>query len=318
MIRIETFFKNHFDTERISNDRFRNFVNDHINKLTAKLNLAPNATLQQMLDDTLPFYNGFFGAINSEEIKFAVQQGRTIAVDNAWSNAHDFIRQKEGIVRGTWGKDSDVYQEFYPLGLEEYNQATNQNKITLLTRYEAAAISYQVDLGAAFVTQFTNLKTTWDTRFNIQRQQIALVKDAASQRETSRNPLELQMMRNMLGIAILFPGNVNMVNDFFNQSLLEYAQYDLPKEGLVNPGETVLVTDLVTYDPDEELEVENVSGGAKEFGFSLDGINIVGNTITIAGVGKEKMRVGNSGVQATKVMVRSQGTLVGKWRVGRG
>jgi hypothetical protein len=111
--------------------------------------------------------------------------------------------------------------------------------------------------------------------------------------------------------------HVEQRGDFFNESLLQAPQYDLPKEGNINPGEVKFITDLITYDPDEELEVENVSGGILEFGFSFDKKTIVGNTITLASIGKEIMRVGNSGVQATNVMVRSQGTLVGSYRVDR-
>lgn len=317
MINFIVFFKNHFKSQRVGNARLKAFCDDHIIKLTAVLSLAPNAVLQALLDALLPLYNSFFGAITSEATKFAIQQSRTIRVDNAWDDILLFIRQKEGIVRGTWGKDSDVYQEFYPLGLDEYNTATKVNKDIILQRYFDAVTAYSVTLGAAFVTEFNDLKTNWQAAFNTQQLQIGLVKNAASQTDTNRGPIEAQLMKNVLIIASEFVGQPDKVNDFFNESLLQAPQYDLPKEGNINPGEVKLVTDLITYDPDEELEVENLSGGILEFGFSFDKKTIVGNTTTIAGVGKEKMRVGNSGVQATNVMVRSQGTVVGSYRVDR-
>jgi hypothetical protein len=318
MLRIETFFKNHFDSPNISNNRFRGFVDDHINKTTAKLSVQPNAVIQDLLNSTLPLYNGYFGAITNEDIKFSIQQSRTVAVNNAWDRVLEFIRQKEGTVRGIWGKTAPEYQEFYPLGLEEYNRATNLNKQALLVRYLEIATTHQGLLGADFITDFTGLKTDWEQKFTTQQLQIGLVKDAASQRDTNRTPLELQMMRNILVIASVFAGQPEMVNDFFNQSLLQAPQLNLPKEGEVLPGVTRVAATLDSFEPDFELKLENVSGGPLEFGLSNDGVNFAGNTITLASPGTITYLMADFGVDATIILVRNQGTVVSQWRVSRG
>jgi hypothetical protein len=222
LIRIEKYFTNHFSNKNISNGRLKAFTDDHINKTTGILTVSPNAIIQQLLDDLLPLYNGYFGAISSEATKYAIQQSRTIAVNNAWEKVLDFIRQKEGTVKGIWGKDAEQYQEFYPLGVEEYNKATKINKSIILTRYLDAATTHQATLGAPFLATFTNLKTDWENKFTTQQLQIGLVKDAASQRDNNRKPIELQLTRNILGIAGVFAGKPEMVNDYFNQSLLRY------------------------------------------------------------------------------------------------
>jgi hypothetical protein len=43
MIKVETLFRNHFDSQNVTNIRFRAFVEDFINKTTAKLSVQPNA-----------------------------------------------------------------------------------------------------------------------------------------------------------------------------------------------------------------------------------------------------------------------------------
>jgi hypothetical protein len=315
MLRIENFFKNHFDSVRISNARLRAFTDDHINKLIAKLSLGANAVLQQLLDDLLPVYNAYFGAINDEATRFALQQGRTVAVDNAWDNVLNFIRQKEGTVRGIWGKESPEYQEFYPLGLNEYNQATKLNKATLLSRYYDVANNYSPSLPPTFFPDFATLKGDWESRFAAQQQQIGLVKDAASARETSRTPLELQLMKNILTIAALYVGNEGMANDFFNQTLLEAPQYNLPKQGDIAPGELRVAATLDSYDPTFVWKLENLLGGPLEFGLSTDGVTITGNTTMLNTVGTTEFTMGDFGVEATILMVRNMGDTVSKWRV---
>jgi hypothetical protein len=318
MIKVETLFRNHFDSQNITNIRFRAFVEDYINKTTAKLSVQPNAVIQALLNNTLPLYNGYFGAISSEDIKFSVQQSRTVAADKAWVDLLAFIRKKEGTVRGIWGKEAPEYQEFYPLGLEEYNKAGNIKKPTILERYLDAATSHQAVLGADFVTDFTNLKIDWEQKYNTQQLQIGLVKDAASQRETNRTPLELQMTRNMLVIAAEFAGQPEMANDFFNQSLLQAPQHELPKKGNIVPGITRVAARLNKYEADFEWKLENVLGGPLEFGLSIDGKTFAGTTVTLAKPGMVKHVMAHFGVNATTLLVRNQGSTVGRWRVSRG
>lgn len=318
MINLETLFKNHFDTDKIGDDRLKAFSEDHINKLTGWLTVHVDADLSALLADLALKHNAYFGAITDEKTKFNIQQGRTIAADNAWEAALKFVRQKEGIVKGTWGKDSAQYQEFYPHGLDEYNRATKANKAAVLEQFRLAAIAHSAELPLTFVGDFTFLATDWQTKFTAQQTQIGLVKDANSQTATVRDPLETQLMVMVLVIASKNVGHPEMVNDFFNQSLLQAPQFNLPKEGTVNPGETKKAVDLESFDPDFELKLTNVSGGPLEFSLSEDGITPSGNSTTLGGPGSTTVALSYFGINATFVMVHNQGTVVSQWKVSRG
>jgi len=220
MIQLTEFFKNHFDSEKISDGRIKSFSEDHINKGTAYLSVHTNPVIQALIDALLPLHNGYFGAITDEQVKFAIQQSRTITANNAWAALHGFIRQKEGTVSGLWGRESGTYQEFYPLGLEEYNQSNKTNREMMVARYAAAVTAHAAELGAQFVTDFTAVRTDWSTKLATQQQQIGLVKDADSQTNTSRDAVEVQLMKNVLGIAAEFVGQPDMAVVFFNRQLL--------------------------------------------------------------------------------------------------
>ena len=92
--------------------------------------------------------------MTDEDTKFAVQQGLTIAVENAVENFKKAVSQKEGIVRGNFGKNSPAYQDFFPLGLTEYNKANLQNVELLMQRMVTAANAHVSDLGIPFLTEF--------------------------------------------------------------------------------------------------------------------------------------------------------------------
>jgi hypothetical protein len=59
-------------------------------------------------------------------------------------------------------------------------------------------------------------------------------------------------------------------------------------------------------------------GGPLEFGLSIDGKTFAGTTVTLAKPGMVKHVMAHFGVNATTLLVRNQGSTVGRWRVSRG
>lgn len=80
MINLETLFKNHFNTDRISDDNMQKFAEIHLQRMSAN---NGGGEFTQMITDTTTAYTGYFGAITDEDTKFAVQQGLTIAMNNS-------------------------------------------------------------------------------------------------------------------------------------------------------------------------------------------------------------------------------------------
>ena len=83
MMNMETFFKNHFDTKEISDDNIRKFTEIPLQRMAAK---NAGGELTQMITDTTTAYTNYFGSMTDEDTKFALQQGLTIAVNNAVEN----------------------------------------------------------------------------------------------------------------------------------------------------------------------------------------------------------------------------------------
>ena len=220
MIRLETFFKNHFDTKEISDDNIRKFAEVHLQRLGAK---NAGGEFTQIITDTTDAYNLYFGNINDEDTKFAVQQGLTIAVNNAIANFKAAVSRRAGLVQSAFGKESPQYQEFFPVGLTEFSGATLQNVETLMNRMVTSSTKYSSQLTPAVSTEFQGYLTTYKTARAAQLLKIGEVNDAKSSTSQNRDVVEIQLMKNVLTIAAMFVGKVEICNDFFDQSFIRGA-----------------------------------------------------------------------------------------------
>ena len=123
MINLKSFFKNQFDTSKISDDKLKKFTEDHLQKLIS------NNTSDQfdtIITDTTSAYTTYYGSISDEGARYALQQALTKAMNNTVEAFKKAVSQKEDIIRGTFGKDAPAYQEFFPFGVGEYTQLTLQ------------------------------------------------------------------------------------------------------------------------------------------------------------------------------------------------
>jgi hypothetical protein len=217
MINLETLFKNHFNTTKISDDKMQKFADIHLQRLAANNGGGEFTTL---ITDTTTAYTGYYGTITDEDTKFAVQQGLTITMNNAVEAFKKAVSQKEGIVKGNFGKDSAEYQEFFPNGASEYSQAILANIEMLMDRFIHAANDHVGVLGIPFLTEFQNYKTDYTAARDAQLQKIAEVADSKTESHQNRDVLELQLHTNLHTIAAMFPGDVDRCMDFFDQSFI--------------------------------------------------------------------------------------------------
>src|SRR5574338_200674 len=234
MIRLETFFKNHFDTKEISDNNIRKFTEVHLQKLAAK---NGGGDFTQMITETTDAYNLFFGKINDEDTKFAVQQGLTIAMNTAVENFKAAVSRRSGLILSVFGKESPEYQEFFPLGLVEYSGATLKNVETLMNRMVTASTKYTAELTAAVSTEFQGYLTTYTAARTAQLLKKGEVTDAKSATSQNRDVVEVQLMKNWLTIASMFVGDFSACNDFFDQSFIRSTQDDGEGETPEEPTE---------------------------------------------------------------------------------
>ncbi len=254
MINLEVFFKNHFDNKNISDNNLRLFAEVHLQRIAAN---NPGGIYTTRITATTTAYTNYFGAISSEDVKEAVQQGLTITMNNAMTGFVDKVQQKEGIVRGTWGKESEEYQEFFPHGLDEYDQISLATAGLLMNRMVAASTAHVADLGAPFVTLFTDLRTTFQDARTAQLATMGEVEGLKSTAANTRDALEIELMKNLLITASNNVGDITMMPDYFDQSIIR-------RSGVADEGEGVVFTGPVAEATNEYINTDEVENATEE------------------------------------------------------
>jgi len=264
MPNLKVFFRNFFDTPKISDNNIRKFAEDQLQRMISN---NPTGIYNQLITDTTFAYNGYFGAISNEDVRTAIKEGSTIGMNNALKAFRITVSRKEGIIRGTYGKTSEVYQEFYPHGIMEYTGATLGNVQLLMERMVTASTAHAADLGAAFVTLFTNHRNNFNT---LRTAQLNLIGEVAGKKDvsvTTRDVIEIQLMKNVLFIGFYNVGNLEAVNTYFDQSIIR-PDKDSATDGL---GRAKGKIKDPSGNPIKGVEVEAVGAGVAKSHSNAEG-----------------------------------------------
>jgi len=165
-------------------------------------------------------HNQFKKHLSDFTNKTYTQISGTITKQDAYDDALDFIRTKEGIIKGTFRKDSAEYAEFYAQGLTAYNHAKVEEMKALLNNYVLAAKKHQAKLGNDFVTEVTALETAYESARD---EQVDKKTDNATIQgllRESRTALTMQLSSCILMIASKHIKNPAGFLNYFNFGLL--------------------------------------------------------------------------------------------------
>jgi len=229
---LQKLFKNHFDTKEISDDNLRKFAEIHLQRLSANNGTAQFTT---MITATTAAYQQYYGAMTSEDTKSAIQQGLTVTMNNIVENFKKYVSQKEGIIKGNFGKESAGYQEFFPHGLTEYSNATLANIELLIDRMVTGMQTHQAALGPNLLTDIQTFQTNFKAARKAQLEKIGEVKSEKVTTSTNRDGIENELMRNVHLIASMYIGNVERCISFFDQSFIRGNGKDDEEETPAEP-----------------------------------------------------------------------------------
>jgi hypothetical protein len=218
MRNLSFFFKIVFLGSRISFENLRKFTEITIQRIATN---NPGGIYTPILTALTNAYIAFFGNLTDEETKKALKEGSTITMNNALQAFILWVRTKEGIIKGTFGIGSAIYEEFYPHGLTEYTKLTLANAAVIMKRYVDVATIHTAELPAAFVTDVTTLRDHFTHARELQNNLIANVAEERIEKHGTREEVEIALMKCILFIAYNNVGNVEVVNLYFDQSFLK-------------------------------------------------------------------------------------------------
>jgi len=215
---IDMLFGNIFDDRNIINTRLLNFAKN------LKANLIKQNTSHQF-DTQITLLTTVIDDLEDDlgnvDTGINVQKGKTVdnnkvlaAFKLAMSDEEPFIARAIG------GKDTAAYLEFYPAKISEYSNAIKTDMDTLTNRVATAATKYATQLGATLTAKLQSFATDWQDSREVQEQQKGGVKNIRADRSTTREALELALLKVLHHIASSYPGDVVKCKSFVSFHLL--------------------------------------------------------------------------------------------------
>jgi hypothetical protein len=206
-----------FKSTKISRNELDLFTADFLKRIQAKgTDLLPQSQVNTLINS----YQNFKANLGLQANKEALQKGGTLSRKDAFENVIAFIRRQEGLIKSKFGKPSPVYLEFFPQGLTEYSQAKVEGLTNLLVRFVAATHKHKSDLGQDFLTEITQLQTSYTNARDDQGTSIAANKSIQSEVRDTRKELTLLLTKAVLVIAAGTLENAEQFNSYFNFGLL--------------------------------------------------------------------------------------------------
>jgi len=240
MIKLETFFNNPFDTNRVSDDNIDLFAQDHLARLKTN---NPNHLYDSLITTTETVYQTYYSSKVNESVQLAKRKAATINVNNYSTEFIQLASQKEGFIRAIWGKDSAEYQEFYPLGRKEYHRINRANSSELMERYLHTANKHKENLPAGFVDAFATIISAYQDSRRDQLRLMGNISGSKNKTAETRQLLEKQIMYNLHIIASENIGNPKIVKVYFTQNYVENnknrAHNESMLSGSIEPEQTL-------------------------------------------------------------------------------
>lgn len=242
MMNPEKLIEDLFDDKNLPDYKLRGFTEDHLLRLSLPAN-NPGGIYNTLFADITLSYNAFFGKITGESTKDAISQGLTITMENAKGEALALLSRLEGLVSFKFGKNSAIYQEFYPYGMSEYHDANLPELPTLLQRYVNAASAHLVVSNPAETADVMAKIGSFNTARAAQLATFGEVETLQTGRRQDRKALTLQLTKGLLTIAINNLENPDNFNNYYNPSYLPLSEKSLSISGFIDAGAVIMAVE---------------------------------------------------------------------------
>jgi hypothetical protein len=218
MITKEKFFENPFNILDITPSRLYNFSTDVIGKFTAANTGKIYDTIIQNLTQANTALGSEIGEVKST---LGVQKSSTFTVNEVIKNFKVYMSDNEGVIaKAVGGKRKASFIEFYPRGVSEYANATKTKMPALLKQVFDAAEKYKADLGAAQTKELKDFTKQYDDTRGDQQNQKGSVTDNRTDRTSNRTALEIELLKAIYSVGLMYVCDTGKCGSFFNFSLL--------------------------------------------------------------------------------------------------
>jgi len=217
MEKISAFFENPFEDNRITDNRLKNFTEDHIQKMIAA-NTGTRFTAY--ISATQTALAAFVLTLVGEESHLAARKSRTQNVTDIMNQFKKLVSTKEAVIRAAFEGQPAVITEFFPGGLTEYSHASVGTIGILMERLVGVITARAASLPTGFVTPFNDIKTQFTAARSEQQDEKGHVTNVRAISSAERTNLVKQLYKNLCNIMVLCVANPAEGDALFDESML--------------------------------------------------------------------------------------------------
>ncbi len=219
MKQLESFLQNPFSDPKISLDKKKKFGESHLVNLTVQ-NTAN--IYDQTIVDTAAVQTALFGDITNVEVTKALQKAQTESVDHLMEAFKKRNTRLNNFLISTEVDKQPVYQTFFPQGVTEFTRDVNKGNVEqLMTRLvEVITLQPAVAGGATVLAEYEAFRIQYALVRNLQLTKISQVSAGITNRENAEAAWDNQLFDNLLLIARENKGQPDLINNFFDQSIV--------------------------------------------------------------------------------------------------
>lgn len=277
-MKLSKYFENPFEGPTITIPRLIAFTVFHLSKIIA-FNIGN--IYDSIIADTTSKLQALQVANDGEGVEedesIAATEGKNIGR----TTLQQFISNKEGTIKGFYGKKSITYKEFFPNGLKAFHKATDQDFITLVNGFKAKVTNHVADLGVAFETEVNNAVAAFAAANGLHITESGEIGPASIVVLTAAHALAVQLHINLFTIGIQNADGPPTIiaSKFFDEDLL-YAEHTKKMFKAQPAANSTTPVCTFTYGPGKSFHMKNKGAEQLSFRFSVDGI-LVGTEYTV-------------------------------------
>lgn len=218
MRELHPYLINPFDDPHISTDELVAFSTDHLARLIAN---NPAALFAPRIAATTTALSGVAGAFTDDKTKLALRKSKK-QVKNAFRTALPVAVGKiYGAVLAQFGAGAAELTECFPSGRTVFTNCMDGDLAQELQTLINGVTDYQAQLGAQVVTDATALLTGWNAAYQTSATSTGNKATTQKAMNAARLALQLELFKNLLTLALNFPGQPEQLGVYMQPNLLQ-------------------------------------------------------------------------------------------------
>jgi hypothetical protein len=209
---------NPFDDPGIGVNGLVAFTTDNISKMTGN---NPGGIFTGRITATNTALTGVNTAFSADLGSLGARKTSKKAKDDYRKTLTDGAGKIMVTLQNKYGRKSAMLETFFPQGLSKFNKATDDQVTNEWTTLITALTAHSADVGAQTVTDATALKTGWVAVYAPSESSSGAKDTTMTAKNAARAALQLELFKNLLTIALQYPRQPEMLDQFMQQSLLQ-------------------------------------------------------------------------------------------------